>query len=234
MTLWEQIEPFLERALATRGVQLLAVDGDEELWVAGVAAVDGSLELRTGTSGAKRGMLRRHEIDRAAMAALGFSEAFGDAWALGLEPVPLLAPRGAAVLEQALTGPMSAHPDARVTLVLEETGPMDAAPGAPHLEHLQAAVRVWEQDREARISVGAGRPSRNCLDLVLRDGTARLGVIPPEGADLAIAGFDADELGWPFAELGPGEVARAADTVLHQELGVREDDPLFVHLLPRE
>jgi hypothetical protein len=232
MALWEQIEPLLERALATRGVQQFALDDDEAVWAAGLAAVDGSLEIRTGTRGAKRGPLRRHRVDRAALEAMAFTEVI-DAWALGLEPVPLLARRAAALLEQALTGPLRASPDGCVAVFFEQTGPEPgAAPGAPHLEHLQAAVRVWEQ--ESGIMVAAGRPSRACLDLTLGGGTAQLNVIPPEGLELEIPGFRTDESGWPVCDVPREEAAELADAVLHQELGVRQDEPLFVHFLTGE
>jgi hypothetical protein len=214
MALWQQIEPVLERVLATRGAQVLAIGGDTEVWVAGVAAVDGSLEIRTGDRGAKRG-LRRKRIDRTALEALGLQRAFPDAWALGLEPAPLLARRGASLLEQALTHALGASHQARADVVFEQTGLISRDPGAPHREHLREAVAVCEPD--AAIMVSAGRPSRNCLDLVLNGDVATVSVV------------DGDE-----REVPVHEAAAVADALLHEDLGVRQDAPLFVHFLLRE
>jgi hypothetical protein len=40
---WEEIEAAFGEAAAEGGVRQLSIDGDEEVWVAGVAATDGAL-----------------------------------------------------------------------------------------------------------------------------------------------------------------------------------------------
>jgi hypothetical protein len=231
MALWEQIEPALEAALATCGVQQLVIDGDEKLWVAGLGALDGSLELRTGDRGARRGILRRAQIDRAALEALGFSERV-DAWSLGLEPGPRLARRGAALLEQALTGALGAPRDARAEVDFERTGLVPEDRGAGHRAHLEAAVRVWRERPSTWIAIEAGRPSRGCFDLGPHDDGVFMSVHPPEGSTLAIPGFSLDEAGWPWTVIPRADLPRVADDVMHGPLAVREDEPLFVIYTP--
>jgi hypothetical protein len=74
MGLREEIDAALAEAAAEGGVRQLAVDGDEEVWVAGVAATDGTLEVRVGDRGPRRG-LRRWRPDRTVMEAQGFGAA---------------------------------------------------------------------------------------------------------------------------------------------------------------
>ena len=95
MGLREEIEAALAEAAAEGGVRQLAVDGDQEVWVAGVAATDGTLEVRVGDHGARHG-LRCWRPDRTVMEAQGFRDSFHDAWVLPLRPGAGHAARGAA------------------------------------------------------------------------------------------------------------------------------------------
>ena len=56
MGLREEIEAAFGEAAAQGGVRVLAIDGDEEVWVGGLAATDGTLEVRVGDRGPRRGL----------------------------------------------------------------------------------------------------------------------------------------------------------------------------------
>ena len=75
MGLREQIEAAFSEAAAEGGVRVLSIDGDDEVWVAGLGATDGTLEVRVGDRGPRRG-LRRRRPDPGAMRALGFRDGF--------------------------------------------------------------------------------------------------------------------------------------------------------------
>jgi hypothetical protein len=85
MGLREEIEAAFGEAASEGGVRVLAIDGDDEVWVAGLGATDGTLEVRVGDRGPRRG-LRRRRPDQGAMQALGFRDSFHDAWILPLPP----------------------------------------------------------------------------------------------------------------------------------------------------
>ena len=85
MGLREEIEAALGEAAADGGVRQLAIDGDEKVWVAGLVATDGTLEVRVGDHGPRRG-LRRRRPDRGVLEAQGFRDSFEDAWILPLPP----------------------------------------------------------------------------------------------------------------------------------------------------
>jgi hypothetical protein len=78
-------------------VRQLSIDGDEEVWVAGVAATDGTLEVRVGDRGP-----RRRRPDRTVMEAQGFRDRFHDAWILPVPPGAGQPARGAAAAVSAL------------------------------------------------------------------------------------------------------------------------------------
>jgi len=228
--LWESIEPALEAALDTRGSRTLTVDGDRELWVGGVAAVDGTLEIRTCDVGARR-RLRRRPADAEAMRALGFTHA-EDAWRQSLQPGARVAGRGAALVAQAITGPLRAGSASRADVVFEETGLVPGGspppPDAAHREHLRAAVGAWDRDRSYRVNVDAGRPAHARLHLSCeRPGVAGITIVA-FGRPLEVPGFESDELGDLWREVPVEEAADTADHVLHHALGVAEHDPLFL------
>ena len=58
MGLREEIEAAFGEAAAEGGVRVLAIDGDDEVWVAGLGATDGTLEVRVGDRGPRRGLRR--------------------------------------------------------------------------------------------------------------------------------------------------------------------------------
>src|SRR4051812_20551620 len=62
MGLREEIEAAFGEAAAEDGVRVLAVDGDEKVWVGGLAATDGTLEVRVGDRGPRRGPRIRVEV----------------------------------------------------------------------------------------------------------------------------------------------------------------------------
>jgi hypothetical protein len=101
MGLREEIEAAFGDAAAEGGVRILAIDGDEKVWVGGLAATDGTLEVRVGDRGPRRD-LRRRRPDHGAMEALGFRDGFHDAWILPLAPGAGQAARGAAAAVSAL------------------------------------------------------------------------------------------------------------------------------------
>jgi hypothetical protein len=76
MGLREEIEAAFGEAAAEGGVRLLSIDGDDEVWVAGLGATDGTLEVRVGDRGPRRA-LRRRRPDEQAMRAQGFREGCG-------------------------------------------------------------------------------------------------------------------------------------------------------------
>jgi hypothetical protein len=96
MGLREQIEAALGEVAAEGSVRVLSINGDDDVWVAGLAATDGTLEVRVGDRGPRHG-LRRRRPDEALMHAQGFSNSFHDAWILPLPPSAGQAARGAAV-----------------------------------------------------------------------------------------------------------------------------------------
>ena len=67
MGLREEIEAAFGEAAAQGGVRVLAIDGDEEVWVGGLAATDGTLEVRVGDRGPRRGL--RPAVDALASGA---------------------------------------------------------------------------------------------------------------------------------------------------------------------
>jgi hypothetical protein len=81
MGLREEIEAALATAAAEGSVRQLAIDGDEEVWVAGLGATDGTLAVRVGDRGPRRALCRRRP-DRTVMAAQGFRDSLEDAWVL--------------------------------------------------------------------------------------------------------------------------------------------------------
>lgn len=63
MGLREVIEAAFGEAAAEGGVRVLSVDGDDDVWVAGLAGIDGSLEVRVGDRGSPL-EVRGFDLDR--------------------------------------------------------------------------------------------------------------------------------------------------------------------------
>jgi len=147
MGLREEIEAALAAAAAD-GVQQLSIDGDEEVWVAGAAATDGTLEVRTGDRGARRG-LRRRRADRSVMEAHGFRHNFYDVWVLPVPPGAGQAARGAAAAVSALVGGLGVEPDARAEVFFTQRGAKDLVLW-PSDEPLELAG--FELDGDERLS----------------------------------------------------------------------------------
>jgi hypothetical protein len=228
----DRLEPHLRAAIDDRGVRQLVVDGDEAVWVAGVAAVDGGLDLRTGEHGPRR-RLRRRPVDAAVLAALGFTLGI-DAWTRYLPP-PVLTGSAAGLLERVLVEGARVAPGAALELAHSLTGivPGSAAvpAAAPHVEHLEAAVRIWEREPAWTVHV-AGR-GQNCADLWLTGGgLAAVSVVTPPGATWEIEGFAPDWSGFPLREVPRAEAAGLVASVLRERFGLRDGDPLFVQLSP--
>ncbi len=219
MALREEIEAALAEAAAERGVRQLAIDGDEEVWVAGVAATDGDLEVRVGDRGPRRG-LRRRRPDRAAMEALGFRDDMPDAWALFVPAGSGQAARGAAAAVSALTDGLGVPGDARAEVFFTQRGAKD----------LVAAVEALASGREEIAFVAAGRPAENILALVALGDRVRVQTIWPEGGELRLPGFEGEDVEQlSTREVDRDEAVAAAQVVLDAR-GVSAGDPLYIHL----
>src|SRR3954469_13715897 len=124
MGLREQIEAAFGEAAAEGGVRVLAIDGDEKVWVGGLAATDGTLEVRVGDRGPRRG-LRRRRPDQGAMGAMGFRHSFHDAWILPLPRGAGQAARGAAAAVSALVDGLGVPADASAAVSFTQRGAKD-------------------------------------------------------------------------------------------------------------
>jgi hypothetical protein len=123
MGLREEIEAALAEAAAEAGVRQLGIDGDEEVWAAGLGATDGTLEVRVGDRGPRRG-LRRRRPDRTVMAAQSFDR-LDDAWFLPVPPGPGQAASGAAASVSALVDGLGVPADAHAAVFFTQRGAED-------------------------------------------------------------------------------------------------------------
>src|SRR4051794_25002510 len=175
MGLREEIEAAFDEAAAEGGVRLLSIDGDEKVWVAGLVATDGTLEVRVGDRGPRRG-LRRGRPDSTVMKAQGFREGFEDAWILALPAGAGQAARGAAAAVSALVDGLGVTADARAEVSFTQRGAKD----------LVAAVQALGSGQEEKVFVDpvggaqrAGHGGRRRPDprggAVARQGAPRIG-----------------------------------------------------------
>jgi hypothetical protein len=176
MALREEIEAAFGQAAAEGGARVLAVDGDDKVWVAGLAATDGTLEVRVGDRRPRRG-LRRRRPDPGAMQALGFRHSFHDAWILPLPPSAGQAARGAAAAVSALVDGLDVPRDAHAEVSFAQRGAKD----------LVAAVEALESGREEKAFVDpVGGP--NALAMVPVGERIRVQALWPGKQPLELAG----------------------------------------------
>ena len=238
MTLREAIRAAIARALETRGCCDVELERDGALRVSVIAAADGSLEVLTNDRGSRKGLRRRREaLDRYEMAAVGFQPQ-RDIWVLLVPGLPGAAERAADGIERLFTGPLERSLDEGAGLWFDYPGLVPdrpvPPPDAPHVEHLQASMAIFELDPEADVIISAGAPSDLFLQFSLAGDnrvevhvTGRGGERPPP-----IAGYtDSPEIERAlWAEHERETFPRTAADLLHDQLGVAEGDPLFVYL----
>jgi hypothetical protein len=218
MGLREEIEAAFGEAAAEGGVRVLAVDGDEKVWVGGLAATDGTLEVRVGDRGPRRG-LRRRRPDQGAMQALGFRDSFHDAWILPLPPGAGQAARGAAAAVNALVDGLGVPADASAAVSFTQRGARD----------LVAAVDALTSGAEevAFVSRVAGP---NAVDMVAVGDRIRVEVLWPGDDPLELPGFELDgDEKLSRRQVDADEAVAAARTAL-DALGIGPGDPLLIHL----
>jgi hypothetical protein len=218
MGLREEIEAALGEAAADGGVRQLAIDGDEEVWVAGVGATDGTLEVRVGDRGPRRG-LRRRRPDDSVMHAQGFRDSFEDAWILPVPFGPGQAARGAAAAVRALVDGLGVADDAHAEVFFTQRGAKD----------LVAAVDAVASgaDEVAYVNRLGGA---NAVSMVAVGERIRIEALWPDDEPLELPGFrlDRDDK-LSTRDVEPGEAVAAARAAL-EALGISAGDPLFIHL----
>ena len=218
MGLREQIEAAFSEAAAEGGVRALSIDGDDKVWVAGLGATDGSLEVRVGDRGPRRG-LRRRRPDPGAMRALGFRDGFPDAWILPLPPGAEPAARGAAAAVSALVDALGVPTGASAAVSFTQRGARDLVAAVDALASAAAEVAFASP-------VGGG----NAVTMVAEGDGIRVEVLWPTDEPLALPGFDLDDdEKLARRRVEPDEAVAAARTAL-DALGVGPGDPLLIHL----
>jgi hypothetical protein len=199
-------------------VRQLAIDGDEEVWVAGVVATDGTLEVRVGDRGPRRG-LRRRRPDRSVMAAQGFRESFHDAWVLPVPPGAGQAARGAAAAVSALVDGLGVEPDARAEVFFTQRGAKD----------LVAAVEALSSGEE-EIAFVDPVGADNALALVAVGDRIRVDALWPGDEPLELPGFEPDHDDRASVRTVERDEAVAAARLALEALGVDANAALFIHL----
>jgi hypothetical protein len=218
MGLREEIEAAFGEAAAEGGVRTLSIDGDEEVWVAGVTATDGTLEVRVGDRGPRRG-LRRRRPDRSVMQAQGFRESFPDAWVLPVPPGAGQAARGAAAAVSALVDGLGVEPDARAEVFFTQRGAKD----------LVAAVEALASGAE-EIAFVDPVGADNALALVAVGDRIRVDVLWPGDEPLELPGFEPDHDDRASVRTVDRDEAVAAARLALEALGVDADGALIIHL----
>ena len=218
MGLREEIEAAFAKAASQGGVRHLSIDGDEEVWVAGLVATDGTLEVRVGDHGPRRG-LRRRRPDRSVMEAQGFRDSFHDAWILPVPPGSGQAARGAAAAVSALVDGLGVADDAHAEVFFNQRGAKD----------LVAAVEALASGREEKAFVDPVGGA-NALAMIAVGDRIRVDVLWPGKEPLELAGFDPD----PDERISTREVERdeavAAAELALRAVGVNAGGPLLIHL----
>jgi hypothetical protein len=220
MGLREEIEAAFGEAAAEGAVRQLSVDGDEQVWVAGVGATDGTLEVRVGDRGPRHG-LRRRRPDRSVMEAQGFRDSFHDAWVLPLPPGAGQAARGAAAAVSALVDGLGVADDARAEVFFTQRGAKD----------LVAAVEALSSGA-AEIAFVNPVGGDNALGLVAVGDRIRVDALWPGDGDepLELPGFEPDRDGRASVRTVERDEAVAAARAALAALGVDADGALFIHL----
>ena len=220
MGLREEIEAALAAAATDGGVQHLSIDGDENVWVAGLAASDGTLEVRVGDRGPRRG-LRRRRADRSVMEGQGFRASFHDAWVLPLPPGAGQAARGAAAAWSALVDGLGVEPDARAEVSFTQRGAKDL---------VDAVEALSSGEEEIAFVDPVGRD--NALALVAVGDRIRVDVLwPGEGDEpLDVPGFEPDHDEKVSTRTVERDEAVATARAALAALGVDADGALLIHL----
>lgn len=220
----DAIRSAISLAVLGRSTYDVWVEDDNGLRANVCAAVDGSLELLTADYGPLRGLFKRSrdELDADTMTALGFRTYDEGAWTLTLPAGMAAEQRAADALERLFTGPFGRSLDEAAELEVDFPGLVPGArvppPDAPHVEHLQAAMGVFDVDPEAEVIVSTGLPSSFRLAISLADpGRVRVQVGSREDPR--------------FSEHDRGSSAATVADLLHDDLGVAETDTLFVFLV---
>jgi hypothetical protein len=199
-------------------VRLLAINGDDEVWVAGLAATDGTLEVRVGDRGPRRG-LRRRRPDEAAMQAQGFRNSFHDAWILPLPSGAGQAARGAAAALSALVDRLGVPADASAAVSFTQRGAKD----------LVAAVDALAGGA-AKVAFVSPVGGDNALSMVAIGDRIGVDVLWPGDDPLELPDPDPDrDEKISTRQVEPDEAVAAARTALGA-LGIGAGDPLLIHL----
>jgi hypothetical protein len=218
MGLREEIEAALAEAAAEGGVRQLGIDGDEEVWVAGLGATDGTLEVRVGDRGPRRG-LRRRRPDRTVMAAQGFRDSLEDAWTLSVPPSTGQAARGAAAAASALVDGLGVATDADAAVFFTQRGARD----------LVAAADAIVSGAEEIAFVGA-LGGATVVTLVPAGDRVRIQTLWADDTPLALPGFDHDDFQrLSTRDVEPDEAVAAARMALEAH-GVDAGGTLLIHL----
>jgi hypothetical protein len=218
MGLREEIEAALAEAAAEAGVRQLAIDGDEEVWVAGLGASDRTLEVRVGNRGPRRG-LRRRRPDRTVMAAQGFRDSLEDAWVLSVPSSAGQAARGAAAAVSALVDGLGVPADAHAAVFFTQRGAKD----------LVAAVDAIASRAEDIAFVGA-RGGPTVVTLVPAGDRVRVQTLWDGDKPIDLPGFDHDDTErLSTRDVERDEAVAAARTALDAH-GVDAGGPLLIHL----
>jgi hypothetical protein len=219
------IEQAVKRAVEVRGTVMLGARGDERLWCAVCAAVDGTLELRVGEpSGGWRHRNRRRRGE-AWLRDHGFIHVI-DAWA---KPVSAgySAWGCAETLDHALREGLAAPPGVDLVEILVHPGLIGdgdpPTPEASHAEHIRFALGALARTGRGMLAIEGGQPAATWAWAFVADGAL---ILSPETSS------DDDE--WTVS-LAASDVARAADqltALLHTQLRRDPRAPLFISCMP--
>jgi hypothetical protein len=236
----EAIPNAIARAVEVRGCYDVAFEHHPALSVSLIAAVDGSLEVVTSDRGRRKGLLRRSHVslDPDEMTAIGFQHARQEVWRLIVPAGPGAKERAKDAIERLFTGPFECSLDADVRVWFDYPGCVPDAPAppadAPHVEHVAAAMAIFEIDPRAHVLVSAGLPGTLCLHFALvDDDRVKVQVGGHDGATPPpIAGYteSPDVEGALSAVLDRETFPATADALLHEHLGVGDAEPLFIAL----
>jgi hypothetical protein len=218
MGLREEIEAALATAAAEGGVRQLAIDGDEEVWVAGLGVTDGTLELRVGDRGPRRG-LRRRRPDRTVMAAQRFRDPLGDAWILSIPPSAGQAARAAAAAVSALVDGLGVPAGAHASVFFTQRGATDLVAAADAIANRSEDIAFVGAPGEATV-----------VTLIPAGDRVRVQTLWANDKPLDLPGFDHDD-GERLStrDVEPEEAVAAARMALDAH-GVDSGGPLLIHL----
>lgn len=207
---------------------MLASRDDERRWCAFCVAVDGSIELRVGEP--SRGWRRWRPPDGEAwLRDHGFTHRV-DAWSL---PAPRSAtPRLCAELvSSALREGLAMPEDGELVDVLTHPGVLGVlpppAPTAPHSDHVRYLLSALAANGRGKADIEGGRPATTWAWIFVVNGDS-LEISPQPLDDSADLSRD-----WTVSLHDPDLDAHAdrLTAILHDELGRRADEPLFISFM---